>query len=122
MYSIKFIPYSYAIDSGKKGIHVLSADEYKWRVRYPETLKELKEIFDENSGLRVIWELPMGKKTGDKMAFPKGGISVVILTTYRNTNLEGHNSLRVEEYIAYDCTMYGMNANGKTIDRVGQKN
>ncbi len=67
MYSVKFIPYSYAIDSGKKGIHVLSADEYKWRVRYPETLKELKEIFNENSGLRVIWELPMGEKAGDMM-------------------------------------------------------
>lgn len=119
MYSIKFIPYSYAIDSGKKGVHMLSADEYKWRVKYPATLDELNEIFSENSGFRVIWELPMGEKDGDRMAFPKGGLSLIILTTYRNTNLEGLNSLRVEEYIAYDCTMYVMNDNGKTIDRVG---
>jgi len=119
MYSIKFIPYSYAIDGGKKGVHMLSADEYKWRVKYPETLKDLKEILDENSGFRVIWELPMGEKAGDTYAFPKGGISVVLLTVYRNTNLVGPSSLTVEEYIAYDCSVYVMNANGKTIDRIG---
>jgi len=119
MYSIKFIPYSYSTSANDKGIHMLSADEYKWNVKYPATLDELNEIFSENHEFRVIWEFPMGEKDGDGLAFPKGGLSLIILTTYRNTNLEGPNSLRVATYLAYDCSMYVMNDNGKTIDRVG---
>jgi len=112
MYSIKFVPYPYSVEDQDKGIHMLSADEYKWSVKYPATLDELNEIFSENHGFRVIWELPMND-------MPENGISLIILTTYRNTNLEGLNSLRVETYIAYDCSMYVMNDSGKTIDRVG---
>lgn len=111
MYSIKFMPYPHG-NEGRKDIHMLSADEYKWRVEYPATLDALEEIMSENAGFIVIWELPLEN-------FPDDGISMVILTTYRNTNLEGHNSLRVETYIAYDCSVFIMNANGKTIDRIG---
>ncbi len=111
MYSIKFMPYPYNSED-RKDIHMLSADEYKWHVEYPETSIALKEIMEKNSEFIVIWELPLEN-------FPDDGISVIILTTYRNTNPEGHNSLNVETYIAYDCSMFVMNDNGKTIDRVG---
>jgi hypothetical protein len=105
------MPYPHGSEN-RKDVHMLSADEYKWRVEYPATLEALKEIFNENSGFIVIWGLPLEN-------FPDDGISVVILTTYRNTNLVGPSNLTVDTYIAYDCSVYVMNANGKTIDRIG---
>lgn len=111
MYSIKFMPYPHGSEN-RKDIHMLSADEYKWSVEYPETLDALKKILNENSEFIVIWRLPLEN-------FPDDGISVVILTTYRNTNLAGPSSLVVDTYIAYDCSVYIMNDNGKTIDRIG---
>ena len=114
MYSIKFIPYPPHDSDHRKDVHMLSADEYKWHVEYPANVKALSKILNENSEFIVIWGLPMDEDT-----FPDDGISMVILTTYRNTNLVGPSSLTVEEYIAYDCSVYVMNANGKTIDRIG---
>ena len=116
MYTVKFIPYSHGVD---RSTHVLSTDEYQWNVKYPENIEALREILDENRGFIVIWEIPLSEKINDEMAFPEGGIQLVLLTTYRNTNLEGQNSMRVSTYIAYDCSMFVMNNHGKTIDRVG---
>ena len=113
MYSIKFMPYPHGSEN-RKDIHMLSADEYKWNVRYPLDLETFKKILDERPEFIVIWELPLDEDT-----FPDDGISLIILTTYRSTNPEGLNSIRVETYIAYDCSMFVMNDNGKTIDRVG---
>jgi hypothetical protein len=107
------MPYPHGSED-RKDIHMLSADEYKWRVEYPENLEALIKILNEHSEFIVIWKLPIDEDT-----FPDDGISMVILTTYRNTNLAGPSSLVVDTYIAYDCSMYVMNENGKTIDRVG---
>jgi hypothetical protein len=111
MYSIKFKPYPHGSEN-RKDIHMLSADEYKWSIEYPATLDALKEILNENREFIVIWELPLEN-------FPDDGISVTILTAYRYTSPDGYSNLRACTYIAYDCSMYVMNDNGKTIDRVG---
>jgi len=111
MYTVKFVPYPHGSE-GRKDIHVLATDEYKWNVKYPSNSKELKEILSEEAGFIVIWELPL-------ILFPDDGIQVVILTTYRNTNPDSQGSLRVDTYIAYDCSVFVMNDNGKTIDRIG---
>ena len=114
MYSIKFIPYPYTAEKLDKHTHVLSADEYKWCVKYAPDRETLKEILDENREFRVIWELPLRKSN-----FPDGGIQLVLLTIYKSTNPEGYDSLKVNTYIAYDCSVFVMNENGKTIDRIG---
>jgi hypothetical protein len=114
---LKFKPYPqnkslYAggsVGDGWRDENLLECDEVKHRNWWVSNSGDLQAILeDEDGSWFPIWELPI---YDSKVQFPEDGISLTRLIVTR------YEPLRIETVFVYDCNIYAMSDEGKTVDK-----
>ncbi len=98
----------------RRAEYILEADEVAHETRYPLDYATFTEILanDVPEEWAVFWSLPLEKKD-----FPVEGIQLVILNVWKRADPTAPMAY-VKTYLAFDCTIYVMSNEGKTIDRI----
>jgi hypothetical protein len=99
---------------------LIECEDLSYEVRHPLDLDTLLKILDEIlDGWSPIWKLPLGghpETDPDQQHFPDDGLRLVILEVMR-IGRETEETFTTT-YLAYDCNVYIMSNEGRTIDRI----
>jgi hypothetical protein len=121
MFTIRFSPFStsqddYEFGSNRETFNTES-DEYGWKVKYPLDYDTFRKILSEeleHVNYTNVWSLPL-----ERDEFPEDGLSLVFITTYKDTSIDRSGTSKyVRTFVGYNCSVYIMNDNGRTIDRI----
>ena len=122
MFTIRFAPYSTSTDNYEFGSNRetfnTEADEYGWKVKYLLDYDTFRKVFAEeleHVNYTTVWSMPL-----ERDEFPEDGISLIFITAYKDTSIDrAGTSKYVTTFVGYNCSVYIMNDNGRTIDRIG---